>query len=124
MEVDPSKPLSELDLNTLDYIEDFSISEDKIDLSNILWINETSDLSITKVRSDEGGAFLLSLTKPNASFILQTTQYVTVSELLDNDIFIFAWSRSYLLSKIGTRAEFMRAVVVDPIKKLRSFEWP
>ena len=36
MEVNPSKPLSELDLNTLDYIEDFSISEDKIDLSNIL----------------------------------------------------------------------------------------
>ena len=36
MEVDPSKPLSELDLNTHDYIEDFSISEDKIDLSNIL----------------------------------------------------------------------------------------
>ena len=36
MEVDPSKPLSKLDLNTLDYIEAFSISEDKIDLSNIL----------------------------------------------------------------------------------------
>ena len=58
---------------TLDYIEDFSISEDKIDPSNILWINETSDLSVTKVISDEEGAFLLSLTKPNGSFILQTT---------------------------------------------------